>query len=363
MSLRAELRSKRNTAIWIGPLLVPFGYVGIIDRWLGIMVFAFAIGVTVIGVRTSFVGRRPLWRRSCAVAVLCVVFLPGARFAFNNFGVDVSGHTVVVDGRSRTVLIHVPPKLDASGETPVVLAFHGLMQSGRSFARLTRLNRLADEEGFVVVYPEGYLRSWNDGDDSKLATRKGIDDLAFIRVLLEALPEIAPVDTSRIYAVGFSNGGFLLARHSCALADDLAAAGFVGSGVYPLWSPDCRSTRSLPAMFINGSDDPMLRPVNERFDRSPAHSGRLWAEAHDCDGHVIPEALPDGGDDDVTSVSRITYSSCRDSLRIAQLDIAGGGHVWPGGRKYLPSFMVGSYTTDLDATRELWSYLSGYSAD
>jgi len=264
-------------------------------------------------------------------------------------------HQIEVAGLRRGYRVYVPRDYDGLRARPVVLVFHGFLQSWRSMRDLTAFHRRADEAGFLVVFPEGYRRSWNDGDDMKPAARKDIDDAAFVRALIERVVRDYAVDESRVYAVGFSNGGFLIVRHACRLADRIAAIGIVGAGVYPVWDGSCRPSRPVPAMFIVGTDDPALARLNERFAIVPARSGLAWAEFSDC-APVPDSAVIDSVGDGMRTVA-VTYSDCPRGGEVEYLSVEGGGHTWPGGPQYLPSPLVGPTTRDFDATSTLWDFL------
>src|SRR5581483_3057368 len=66
---------------------------------------------------------------------------------------------------------------------PLVLAFHGRGTTANWMARRTHLNRVADEQHFLVVYPDGYKGQWGDGRGQTPAEREGVDDVAFIATL------------------------------------------------------------------------------------------------------------------------------------------------------------------------------------
>src|SRR5208282_2329759 len=101
--------------------------------------------------------------------------------------------TLQVDGRARSYIIHVPPKLDPKKRTPVVLAFHGAATNASIMALSTGLSDKADEAGFIVVYPNGtgkgdVLLVWNAGGFHGPNAEKLPDDVKFVEAILEELP-------------------------------------------------------------------------------------------------------------------------------------------------------------------------------
>ena len=84
------------------------------------------------------------------------------------------------DGLKRTYLLYVPATLDQSKAAPLVMVFHGGFGSGSRIARHIGMNRVADREKFLVVYPDGVDRHWNDG---RSTTASGADDVSFVLAL------------------------------------------------------------------------------------------------------------------------------------------------------------------------------------
>src|SRR5262245_42601457 len=78
-------------------------------------------------------------------------------------------------GVSRTYLLHVPPSYDGSRAVPLVLAFHGVGGQGWGMSRLSGFDALSDRRGFLVVYPDGLSRQWNDGREGRTG-----HDVAFV---------------------------------------------------------------------------------------------------------------------------------------------------------------------------------------
>jgi poly(3-hydroxybutyrate) depolymerase len=133
---------------------------------------------------------------------------------------------LIVDGRERSYLLHVPPGLKGQQPVPVVFAFHGggNIQGGAFSMRLaTGYNEIADLGNFLAVYPNGLGISWNAGDCCGYALTENLDEVAFIRAMLLDLETIASLDPKRIYAAGHANGAALVFRLACEMADIFAA--------------------------------------------------------------------------------------------------------------------------------------------
>ena len=276
--------------------------------------------------------RRPAtWRRFCFLGVCAVLLLTHPRMAAA--GRDVPG-TVHVGGRTRRYLLHRPPRPAAPG--PLVILLHGDAGNPRSVQRITGMDALADQEGWWVVYPQGSgwmdwpPRSWNAGTCCGYARNARVDDVAFIRALIEALERAHPIDPARIYAAGLSNGGMMAHRLACELSDRLAAVAVVAGA---LTVPACAPAHPVPVLMIHGTADRyvpyeggrgVLEPTG-RLDPPVETVSRFWVSQNGCTG--APSVQRTG------RVTRADYPGCAERAHVVLYTIDGGGHAWPGGRR------------------------------
>ncbi|HEU5370452.1 MAG TPA: PHB depolymerase family esterase, partial [Ktedonobacterales bacterium] len=141
---------------------------------------------------------------------------------------DFSG-SLSSGGLTRTYQGHLPSSYDGVKALPLVLALHGHGGDGQGMLRLTHLNRIADQHGFIVVYPDGYQKSWADGRGATEADQAGVDDVGFLSALIDALANQYKVDQKRVYVTGISNGGFMSERLACDLSNKVAAVAAVAA--------------------------------------------------------------------------------------------------------------------------------------
>lgn len=114
---------------------------------------------------------------------------------------------ITLDNIERTYRIYVPTSYDSNEPIPLVFAFHMLTGSGKTMQWLTHFNKIAEEEGFIVVYPEGYKGSWSEGSLLYAADQNQINDVLFISELMNELVDDYSIDPNKIFLVGFSSGG------------------------------------------------------------------------------------------------------------------------------------------------------------
>ena len=132
---------------------------------------------------------------------------------------------LVVDGRTRTFRVLVPPRL--SSPAPLVLGLHGLYRTADATDAAMRLLEQAPRRGFIAVYPTGVGASWNAGRCCGRAVAERVDDVAFLRRIVAEVSAVHPVDRTRVTAVGWSNGGMLAHRVACQAPGLLTAVAVV----------------------------------------------------------------------------------------------------------------------------------------
>jgi len=249
-------------------------------------------------------------------------------------------------GMTRTIRVHVPASYDPTRRTPVVLDFHGYTMSAQAQEDMTRLPAKADAEGFISVTPDGTgaLRGWIGGACCGTPAQTGLDDVGFVASLLDQLEARLCVDPRRVYATGFSNGGFLSHRLACELSDRIAAiapvAGMMGID-------DCSPSRPVPVMHFHGTADTIVRYDGGGTTgyRSAAETDAGWAMRNGCDAATV-ESFANGD-------SRCaTHTGCDGGSEVTLCTVTGGGHTWPGGG-YFPA---GHITMDLSATDAMWTF-------
>ncbi len=272
---------------------------------------------------------------------------------------NVTNGKIVSSGEDRPYLLFVPTTYDPATPTPLVISIHGYMEWPSHQAQISGWNELAEEDGFMVVYPEGvgFPRRWRTGSPSR-APEDPLVDVRFISDLIDALARDYNIDPARIYANGLSNGGGMSFLLGCALADRIAAVGGVSGGyLYPM--DECKPSRPVPMIVFHGTADPIVPYLGgpSRYFDLPFPVVPEWVAAratlNGCD--LSPEVLPASGE-----ASGVRYSGCADGAEVAFYTIEGGGHSWPGGEP-LPEWITGTTTQDIDATRVMWDFFGRFS--
>lgn len=177
-------------------------------------------------------------------------------------------------GQARQYLLHVPATYKPEEPAALVLVFHGAGISAERFVNYTRFSKVADREGFLIVYPQGQ----GPKEEAHWDTSAGSRDVQFVRDLLDHLQSRCNVDPNRIYAAGHSNGGGMVNRLACDLADQIAAVGPV-SGAYS--SGRCSPSRPIPVFAIHGTADNIVS-----YAGIPEWAS-AWGERNGCDPEPV----------------------------------------------------------------------------
>jgi len=249
-----------------------------------------------------------------------------------------SEHKVIVGEIERSYLLYIPAGLANNTPVPVVFIFHGSGGDPRSMRAGLGFNDIADNGGFIVVYPKGINGSWNPAAPShELATN--VDDIGYVQQILFDLESMAQIDPKRIYSAGFSLGAMFSFRLACEMSDTFAAIGPV-SGAH-VYSP-CDPEQPVSIIQVHG-----LQDTNVPYEGDPTIQDflsiedgiELWTQINGCVGSPTVENLLD------ESVTHTAYTDCGSSSAVDLYLIEKGTHAWPS--KYI-----------WDASQTIWDFFA-----
>jgi len=260
--------------------------------------------------------------------------------------------SLVSSGERREYLLYVPSSYDRSKPTPLVISMHGAGGWPTQQMEVAGWNRLAESQGFIVVYPSGVEgagpRIWRVDFGPELGK-----DVRFISELIDRLEAAYNIDPDRIYANGLSNGGGMSFALSCALSNRIAAVGMVAAAQTLPWQW-CTDRRPVPVIVFHGTADPMVpyrggqSPIRSRpFPSVPGWAAH-WSRRNRCATSPVESRF-------AADVTRLEYTHCADDAAVVLYTIQGGGHSWPGGEP-LPEWFVGSTSQSIDATGQMWEF-------
>jgi polyhydroxybutyrate depolymerase len=252
---------------------------------------------------------------------------------------------LIVDGRARHYVLHVPATCDVSTPQPVLMALHGALSNPRLMERFTGLTDFADEHRFILVYPAGTgntasTLTWNGGTCCGYAQKNQVDDVAYFRALLADLEQILPVDHTRVYLTGMSNGAHMTYRLASEMAERFAAIACVAG---PMAIEQCRPARPVPLVHIHGTDDAFAPFAGGQGAKSifgvsfPSIEDtiRQWVHANRCDIEPQIDSFPDRAGDG-TSVGATTIARATTAPKCCFTSSTAAVTPGPAGRRSPP---------------------------
>jgi polyhydroxybutyrate depolymerase len=271
-------------------------------------------------------------------------------------------HALTHDGLERSYILYVPADVNWGQPVPLVFVFHGGTGNAKSAIGMSGFNKVADQNGFIVAYPNGTgrlsddkLLTWNGGNCCAYAQEKNVDDVGFVRAIVTELQKQANIDPQRIYATGLSNGAVLTQRLACEAADVFAAVAPVAGTLN--FSP-CNPSRPISVIEFHGTADQHI----------PYEGGKGPASLVDVDFASVPASVgfwttfdgctPQPQINSFNDIRREVWSGCAGSTSVELYTVIDGGHAWPGGSGGWPG--SDQPTQSISASQLIWDFFDAH---
>ncbi len=254
--------------------------------------------------------------------------------------------TIQHDGLARSYLVHVPPGYVPGRPTPLLVSMHGgggsmdYQASEENYGQISK----SDREGFIVVFPNGIspvksglLATWNAGDCCGPARDKNIDDVGFLRTMIDNLTWQLDIDRGRIFATGMSNGGLMSYRLACEMPDLITAIAPVAGTDNTL---SCNPRTPVSVLHIHARNDDHVpfeggkgntkrQEAVTSFVSVPETISR-WVKHNAC--NPKPERVLEK-----PGVYCERYAPCKAGTEVQLCVTDNGAHSWPGAKKWRSS--------------------------
>jgi len=259
---------------------------------------------------------------------------------------------ITVNGVSRRYVVLRPNPAPASA--PMLLLLHPNSTAPENMANLTQVADYALTQGFWAVMPAAINGVWQDDPGTSNS-----DDVTFISSLIDTL-STQGVDATRVYAAGYSNGGFMSERLACELSTKIAAFGIDAATLHGTQASACASPSILRSkVYFLGTADNVVPYAGISTGTpnglwSATDTMNFWVNQQKCGG-VLSTPVPDIANDG-TTVQQTQYTGCSAGTALQLYTIYNGGHAWPGGT----TSSVGTTTQDIKATGLVWRFVSTY---
>ncbi len=284
------------------------------------------------------------------------------------------GLSIDQNGVTRRASLFLPSDYSADKTWPLVINFHGYTGDPEQHIAVTGMNALAEEAGFLIVYPQGLevepgfisnpflpakAPGWNIG-----GSLSEYDDIDFVSRLIDRIEENYNIDPARIYVCGMSMGGMMAYYVACQLSDQIAAVAAVAGEIpkMPGGLYDCEPSRPIPVLHFHGTDDILV--LYNNLENNPGLGAlgtvQFWVNNNECNSDQETQDLPDLDTEDESTVTSIYYSDCADDTEVLLYRINQGRHSWPGSDFPVPNnaavIIVGKPNQDVNASAEILEF-------
>lgn len=277
---------------------------------------------------------------------------------------DAKTITIKAGDYERSYLSYVPKSLDKNEKPGLIIVLHGAGIDGNKIRQWTgyQFDQMADENGFVVLYPDGYKNNWNElrKNGPYPAKKNHIDDVGFIDTLVRTAEKTYGIDPSKVFAFGYSNGGEMAYKIAIEEPNLFSAITAISAS---LPAPDNFSGSigeiSSRIMMVNGTKDPKIPYKGGKIfffgqNFGSVISAQETAETFARYSHAVSDnkitSLPHIDENDASSVNKQVWTK-GDRQAVVLYTVNNGGHVIPQQIAKMPRFM-GKITGDLNAPKE-----------
>jgi poly(hydroxyalkanoate) depolymerase family esterase len=315
-----------------------------------------------------------------------------AAASFAGVGTAAAGTYTSESYDGRTYTKYVPTGADGSTDVPLVVMLHGCTQSPDQFKDETQMNAIAEQETFIVVYPDQtttahYNECWQWFNDAN--TTRGNGELALIKGMVDRVKSNHAIDNKRVYAAGFSAGAAFVPNLVVEYADVFAAGGIHSGLMYDVAESESEGSTSMsscsgsptpeeegqhaydrmeqhgitspiPTIVFHGTDDYTVYPCNGDESAEQATVTNDLALDDTDDGNVDYTAdATNTGSGSSLSYTQYVYEDDNGTSWVEHYEVEGMGHAWSGGAS------GGSYTAPggPDASQRIWNFFSRFTLD
>ncbi|MHA1280722.1 MAG: alpha/beta hydrolase family esterase [Candidatus Helarchaeota archaeon] len=260
-------------------------------------------------------------------------------------------------GQKRFYFVYLPKNYSNSREFPLVIYLHSYGGSAFGEFDYVMLHQVADINNFVMVFPSAKY-NWNSGiGDLSAYDPPDIDDVGFIKELIGYLSKIYSIDLERVYATGYSNGGFMAYKLACQLSDQIAAIASVSGSLSESTIENCDPKRPFPILHFHGTRDAYIPLEGMPGSLSVEETLNYWIEFNKCN-EFASEKVADSDLSDNSSVELHTYKDCSVGSKIVFYKVIDGGHTWPGAGD--AGYPAGNTNQDINASLVIWNFFKDY---
>jgi polyhydroxybutyrate depolymerase len=255
---------------------------------------------------------------------------------------------IFVNDIEREYILYIPESYDGNSKLPILLNFHGGGMDASGQLYISDMRSLADTENFILVYPEGLYGLWNVSLPSDSESKNNTDDIGFINTLIDQIASTYNVDTSRVYATGFSNGAGMSYTLACAMSNKIAAIASMGGLLYMHTAQNSKPS-PVAIMSIHGTAD-YPRPYEgiDNYYYSINEMHQYWINQNKTD--KVPEIISFNSNG--KTVEYHSYKNGTNNTSIDHYKVIDGEHNW-----------LEIQYKDSNTNQLIWDFVSKYDVN
>ena len=280
---------------------------------------------------------------------------------------NLKSHTLTWGKLERNYISYIPSNLPRDKKVPLVIFLHGFTSSAEESIAISEglMNRLADRDGAIVLYPNAIDKHWNEIAGGYYEKTRGIDDTGFVAFLIDKYIKEHNVDPKRVYVSGFSNGGEMTYTLACRIPEKITAVAPVISNMGVEMAEKYRTGKPLPILIMNGTGDPVVPWNGGKVELDGQMLGDLlsaddtvkfWAKRNGADKNYSKEMLPDKNPEDGSTVIRKCHKNNKNGAEVILYEIVNGGHTVPGMKSNKPANDKNRINMDINGFEVIWNF-------
>ena len=296
-------------------------------------------------------------KNSYVFYVLFIFLMSSCEKNGNNSSVDENDSVIVGlfnsvlshDGLARQFVVYVPTNYNTDTDYPLMINFHGFGGTASDFVETADMRSLAESENFIVVYPQGTLLGgyphWNSSAPSS-DNKSSVDDIGFVEALIENISSTYSINENRIYAAGYSNGGFMSYYLACN-STKFAAIGSVAGTMIDDSYQNCNALVPTPMINIHGTADSVVLYEGDSYGSTAIKDVvTWWKNFNSC---LNEDVLTNQNG----SIEQQIFYDDSGNPYVQHIKIYDGGHYWSDKLNF-----NGKNTSEL-----IWDFVSQFNLD
>ena len=275
-------------------------------------------------------------------------FILAFLFLFMFAKAQVINDSILIDGHYRSFHFNLPSK--KSINLSLIFVLHGSGGNGlKSMKGTTKLVALSESENLLVLFPDAYLKNWNECRKNALAVSniQNIDEDAFFTKMIDYCVAKYKINPQKVFAIGTSGGGHMVYKLAMTMPEKFKGITAIVANLPDSTNMDCIEKKvPMPVMIVNGTND-LTNPYNGGISaknkglvRSTNDTFQYWATLDGYKGEPFMEMLPNTDPSDGKTIEKYYYKE-KGKPEVVLLKVINGEHNNP---------------KDIDVFLESWSF-------